>query len=158
MERQQKLVNRARSSVEDNNKEMKRFINTNSVSWVSYIPSSPDVYDKYIFPIIIHFSFLNNRRLILIAPCQSQLIFYYVQLKSMCIWSRNVYVFRFVFKTKYKILKLNISIKFLSSLLLFCHTLKTKISAKYFLYFALQKIRKCQFCQSKRTFHSVNTQ
>lgn len=134
MERQQKLVNKARSSVEDNNKEMKRFINTNSVSWLSYIPSSPDVYDKYIFPIIIHFSFLKNRRLILIAPCQSQLIFYYVQLKSMCIWNRNVYVFCFVFKTKYKNLKLNISIKFLSFYfysLCNCHTLKTKTSAKY---------------------------
>ena len=64
-------MNRARIRVEDNNKEMKRFINTNSVSWVSYIPSGPDVYDKCIFPIIIHFSFLNNRKLILIAPCQS---------------------------------------------------------------------------------------
>lgn len=30
------------------NKEMKRFTNTDSVSWVSDI-SSPDFYDKYIF-------------------------------------------------------------------------------------------------------------
>ena len=147
---------------------MKRFIIIDSVSWISDIPTSPDVYDKYIFPIISHFIFLNNRRLLLIAPCQSQLIFYSVQLKSMCIWNRNVYVQPGLWvvskgntKTSSLIVPLNFSHLYFYSLCN-CHTLKTKISAKYSVLFTSKnqkmpiELVKNNFSQCRHSIKAIN--
>lgn len=136
MERQQKLVNRARSSVEYNNKEMKRFIIIDSVSWVSDIPTTPAVYDKYIFSYNNSLYFLKQQKasinctlsiLTNILLCSTKIN---VHLEQKCVrttWNMGC------FKRKYKNLKLNSSVKF--SLYFYslcnCHTLKTKISAKY---------------------------